>query len=219
MLTRVSTNIPPRDDGSGSEACLLHLAKYVLHVLIQGDLPKLPQRRGTGRPSSGWVKYIHWKGGHVSRFDDLGVHIPRRIFFFCNFVVQVPSEGVRVLAGKCLGLFLREVFNALIGENVDSDIDKGLRYHLGQLCFDEVCGDLHFELTLSVTNLYALTPKISEWRYDFGVPQSLKINMRVLKVSGLLLMKLYGGTGQMKNKGIVKCRGSSNVLPKLIRFS
>jgi len=37
--------------------------------------------------------------------------------------MQVPSEGVRVLSGECLGFFLREVDNALAGKDVNSHID------------------------------------------------------------------------------------------------
>lgn len=105
--------------------------------------------------------------------------------------MQVPSEGVRVLSGECLGFFLREVDNALAGKDVNSHIDVRLRYQSRQLRFER---RIWVDLTSSLTNLYALTLKILELRYDFGVPQSLKINMRVLNVSGLLLMKLYGST-------------------------
>ena len=134
-LTRVSTDIPPRNDGSGREASLFHLAELVYHVLIQRDLPKPTQWRGTRRPSSSRVIYVHWKGGHISWFDDLGVYIPRRIGFLGNAVMQVPRERVRVLASECLGLFLREVVNALVGKDVNFDIDEGLRYHSRQLHF------------------------------------------------------------------------------------
>ena len=38
--------------------------------------------------------------------------------------------------------------------------------------------------------------------------------MRVLNVSGLLLMKLYGGTGQMKNEGNHKMPGQQQRTPR-----
>lgn len=128
-LTRICTDIPARDDGSRREGHLFNLAKLIHNIFIQRDLSESPQGGGTCRPSSGRVEYVDWKRVHVGWLHDLGVHVPCRIGIAGNAIMDISRKGVRVLASEFFGFLSREVFNALVGENMDPDIDEGLMYH------------------------------------------------------------------------------------------